>query len=76
MILRMRKEDSVYLYQILESYEGLTNYSTLNAEKGQPYRDVVLHVAPDLLPEVERLVERLAREIPLERLSSAKLGQL
>lgn len=66
MVLRVRKEDSAYLYQILESYEGLTNYSTLDAPGNPVYRDVQLHVAPDLLPAILGLVEHLKREIQLE----------
>ena len=68
MVIRVRKQDSAYLYQVLESYEGLANYSTLPVAKELPYRDIVLHVAPDLRKEVEALVERLAVEIPLGRL--------
>lgn len=66
MVLRARKEDSAYLYQILESYEGLTNFSTLDAPGNPPYRDIELHMAPDLRSEVLRLVENLKKEIPLE----------
>jgi hypothetical protein len=69
MVLRVQKKDSAYLYQVLESYEGLANYSTLTVEKERPYRDIALHIAPDLRPEVEALVERLREEISLEILS-------
>lgn len=69
MILRVKKEDSAYVYQVLESYEGISNYSTLGEEKGTPYRDVILHIAPDLRHHVERLVEHLKQEIPLEVLT-------
>jgi len=68
MKIRVRKQDSVYLYQILESYEGLANYSTVGVGKGLPYRDIALHIAPDLREEVEKLIERLSAEIPLEKL--------
>ncbi len=68
MKIRVRKQDSAYLYQILESYEGLSNYSTVSAEKDLPYRDIILHVAPDLKADVEALVERLAKEISVEKL--------
>lgn len=66
LVLRVKKEDSAYLYQVLESYEGLTNYSTLVREKGVPYCDVVLHLAPDLKSTVEELVRRLKEEISIE----------
>jgi hypothetical protein len=68
MLIRVRKQDSAYLYQVLESYEGLTNYSTLPAPKEQAYRDIYLHLAPDLKQEVDLLLTRLAEEIPLGRL--------
>jgi hypothetical protein len=68
MKIRVRKQDSAYLYQILESYEGLANYSTVTLGKELPYRDIELHIAPDLRAHVEALVDRLALEIPLERL--------
>jgi hypothetical protein len=72
VILRMKKEDSAYVYQVLESYEGITNYSTVDGDKGthdrigSPYRDVVLHIAPDLRHHVDKLVENLKKEIYLE----------
>lgn len=72
MVLRVKKEDSAYLYQILESYEGLTNYSTLPTEKGLPYRDILLHIAPDLRREVMALVGRLRDEISFESAGSVE----
>ena len=68
IVVRVRKQDSAYLYQVLESYEGLANYSTLPAAKDLPYRDIALHLAPDLRRDLEALLVRLAAEIPLERL--------
>jgi hypothetical protein len=66
VILRVKKEDSAYVYQVVESYEGISNYSTLGEVKGSPYRDVILHIAPDLRHHVVRMVEELKKEIPLE----------
>lgn len=66
MKIRVRKQDSAYLYQILESYEGLANYSTISVAKEVPYRDIALHLAPDLKADVEKLLEHLSVEIPLE----------
>ena len=71
MIIRVRKQDSAYLYQILESYEGLTNYSTLTEEKGLPYRDIQLHFSPELLPLLKTVLERLKSEIEVEVLSAS-----
>lgn len=66
MILRVKKEDSAYLYQVLESYEGIANYSTLPEAKGVAHRDIILHTAPDLESVVEELVRRLKEEIEIE----------
>lgn len=66
MVLRVRKADSAYLYQVLESYEGLTNFSTLEDREDPAYRRIVLHIAPDLRVDVERLVKHLQKEIFLE----------
>jgi predicted RNA-binding protein len=66
VILRVKKEDSAYVYQVIESYEGITNHSTLGEVKGTPHRDVILHIAPDLRHHVERMVEELKKEIAIE----------
>lgn len=65
MVVRVKKEHSAYVYQILESYEGVTNYSTVTIGKDSPYREIALHFAPDLKPYLERLLGHLSQEIPL-----------
>ena len=55
--IRVRKEDSAYIYFILESYEGITSYSTLDYEVGSPYRDLELTIPVDFLLEVEDLLK-------------------
>lgn len=64
MIIRVPKEHAAYLYQLLESYEGLTNHSTVSLEKELRFRDVKLHIAPDLKHELLAVLERIQREIP------------
>ncbi len=68
MVIRVRKQDSAYFYQILESYEGLANPSTLEFVKECPYRDIILHVAPDLVPELKRMLNWIRTELELELL--------
>ena len=68
MVIRVRKQDSAYVYQVFESYEGLTNYSTIPSPKGTPHCDIELHLAPDLRGHVEDLLLRLGSEISIERL--------
>ena len=64
MILRVPKEEAAYLYQLLESYEGLTNHSTVSLEKELPFRDVQLHMAPDLKIELLEVLANIQKEIP------------
>jgi hypothetical protein len=55
--IRVRKEDSAYVYFILESYEGIVSYSTLEHRVGAAYRDLELRIPPDFTREVEELLE-------------------
>lgn len=73
MVIRIKKEDSAYVYRVLESYEGLTNFSTVDGEFSTPFRDIQLHMAPDLVAEVKILIKNLSEEIPLEILSGEGL---
>ena len=66
MVIRVRKQDSAYVYRILESYEGLTNFSTLGEEFSGDHRDIILHIPPDQKEAVKLLVANLQAEIPLE----------
>ena len=71
MILRVPKADAAYLYQLLESYEGLTNHSTVNLDKETSYRDIQLHLAPDLREELLSVLEYIRKEIPELQLMSS-----
>ncbi len=68
--IRVRKEDSAFVYFILESYEGITSYSTLEFQKGDPYRDLELRIPPDFLNEVNDLLNRLG-DLIYEEVKSA-----
>ena len=57
--IRVRKEDSAFVYFILESYEGITSYSTLDHKVGDAYCDLELRIAPDFLTEVQELLKEL-----------------
>jgi hypothetical protein len=43
MVIRVRKQDSAYFYQLLESYEGITSYSTVTSDRNLAYRDIRLY---------------------------------
>lgn len=57
--IRVRKEDSAFVYFILESEEGITSYSTIDYKPGEAHRDLELRIAPDFLLDVEELLSRL-----------------
>ena len=61
--IRVRKEDSAFVYFILESYEGIVSYSTLDFKKGDAHRDLELRIPPDFVLEVEELMQRLGEMI-------------
>lgn len=57
--IRVRKDDSAYIYSILESHEGIAAYSTLEFRPGDPHRDLELQVPVGFLTEVEEVLQRL-----------------
>jgi Domain of unknown function (DUF4911) len=61
--IRVRKEDSAFVYFIMESYEGITSYSTLDHKVGDPHRDLELRIAPDFLNEVLELLKELGEMV-------------
>jgi hypothetical protein len=56
--IRVKKEDSAFVYFILESYEGIASYSTLDFKVGDPYRDLELRIPADFLNEVDDLLKQ------------------
>ncbi len=58
-VIRVKKEESAYVYFILESYEGITSYSTLDFKPTDTYRDLELRIPPDFFNEVEELLKRM-----------------
>jgi hypothetical protein len=57
--VRVRKEDSAFIYFILESQEGVVAYSTLEHEPGDPHRDLEIFIPPDFREEAERVLASL-----------------
>jgi hypothetical protein len=56
-VIRVKKEDSAFVYFILESYEGITSYSTLDFKPGDLHRDLELRIPPDFEQEVAEVLE-------------------
>jgi hypothetical protein len=59
MIVRTTKENSAFLYNLLEAHEGLTAYSTLEFKQADPYRDVELMIPPGSEAAVKKLIQDL-----------------
>jgi hypothetical protein len=60
--LRVRTEDSAFLYQVLESHEGLASYSTVTTWNDIPngeYRIVELSIPHILEPVTRKLIQTL-----------------
>jgi hypothetical protein len=60
--IRVRKEDSAFVYAVLEASEGMAAYSTLDFRPGDAHRDLELQVPVGFLTDVEALLERLATD--------------
>ena len=61
--IRVRKEDSAFVYFILESYEGIASYSTLDHLPTDPHRDLELRIPPDFYGEVQELLKELGEMV-------------
>lgn len=68
---RMPKDSSSLFYFLLESRDNLCFYSTLPFEKGQGFRDVIVHVTPDLLPEFKNALKQINQNIDYQVLESS-----
>lgn len=61
--IRVAKADSVFVYWILESYEGIAAYSTLEFLPEDRHRDLELQIPPDFKDEVNALLHRLGETV-------------
>ena len=57
--IRVRKQDTAFIYFILESYEGIASYSTLDSHPGDAHRDLELIIPTDFEAEVASLLKDL-----------------
>jgi DUF438 domain-containing protein len=64
MVIRTSKQDSAFLYYILEANEGLTAYSTVDYKVHDKVRhairDVELMIPPERVGEVKELLKELS----------------
>lgn len=68
LTIRVRKQDSAFVYHIFEAHEGICSYSTLDHEAGSLYRDLEFQVPIDFLNEVERVLKELGESLDVIRL--------
>lgn len=57
--IRVQKEDSVFVYAIMESHEGVISYSTLEHPPGALHRDLELTIPWSLREEAEKILDDL-----------------
>lgn len=57
--IRVRKQDSAFVYCVLEAHEGVASYSTLPNGPQDPHRDIELNVPVDFAAEVEEILKEL-----------------
>lgn len=57
--VRVRKQDSAFVYCVLEAHEGIAAYSTLEFKPGDPHRDLMIFIPPDFEEEAERVLKSL-----------------
>ncbi len=60
IFVRTRKEDSAFLYHILEAHEGLVSYSTLPFERHDAVRDLELLVTVEFQSDLEQVLAELS----------------
>jgi hypothetical protein len=60
IFIRTRKEDSAFLYHLLEAHEGLAAYTTLPHRPHDPFRDMELIVTEGFRRDLEDLLCELS----------------
>jgi hypothetical protein len=63
--IRVRREDSAFVYFVLEAHEGVTSYSTLDHVPGDLHRDLELLYSRDCEGEVEEVLRSLGTRVAL-----------
>lgn len=66
LVVRVAKNNSVFVYFTLESNEGLCFYSTLDDSLSTLYRDIDLTVTPEFYENLKQLLASLQKLFPLE----------
>jgi hypothetical protein len=59
-VIRVRKQDSAFVYFVLEANEGVMAYSTLPSSAGDAHRDLELMIPPSLGVEADQVLESIS----------------
>lgn len=65
LMIRVRKEDSAFVYNVLEAHEGLASYTTQPNQPGEAHRDIELTIPTGLRSEAEIMLNSI-RELWVE----------
>jgi hypothetical protein len=61
--IRVKKEDSAFVYAVLEASEGIASYSTVDYQPGAWFRDLELQIPPGLRQEVDATLRSLEESL-------------
>lgn len=61
--IRVRTEDSAFVYAVLEAAEGVCAYSTLPHQSGDRHRDLELVIPVGQLPEADRILAGITQSL-------------
>ena len=56
IFIRTKKEDSAFVYNVLEAHEGIAAYTTLPFRAQDPFRDLELLVTEELKEDLKALL--------------------
>ncbi len=73
--LRMSKIDTSFFYFTLEANENIAFYSTLDFEKGQTYRDIIVHITPELGLSFANILKHLQSSRKIEILNQTLIKE-
>lgn len=65
-IVRTSKKDSMFLYFILESNEGVCFYSTLEESLGNTFRDVAIYCSIEMKDTLLSLLDHMRKTIEIQ----------
>ncbi|MFZ4712176.1 MAG: hypothetical protein ACOYL6_00560 [Bacteriovoracaceae bacterium] len=66
LIIRVNKNDSVFVYFTLEANEGICFYSTLEALPNTTFRDITIHCTPEYFLPLQEIIEGLKKQMALD----------